>query len=75
MGLMDKIFNKAAVPSKMIFDNFAKNYRLNLNRVEVVANKLKKDNKKIKNNTFFSIFIFTFFAVSESLFLREQIHQ
>ena len=52
MGLMDKIFNKVAVPNKINFDNFAENYELNLNRVRVVLDKVSMDMRKIRDMKF-----------------------
>jgi hypothetical protein len=52
MGLMDKIFNKAVVPNRMIFDDFANNFEVNLNRVRVITDKLKKDNSRIRDMKF-----------------------
>ena len=52
MGFFDKILNKAIVSNRIIFDNFADNYQLNLNRVKYVLDKVTMDMRKIRNMKF-----------------------
>lgn len=47
MGLFEKIFNKAVVPNRIIFDDFAKNYHVNMNRVDEDCKSFIKDVKKM----------------------------
>ena len=57
MGFFDKILNKAIVPNRIIFDNFADNYQLNLNRVKYVLDKVTMDMRKIRNMRFAPIYM------------------